>query len=83
MSSDHFEAKSISDGFRLAVEKMKERGYRISAGSFAEHSSVHVFSVETNGPATYNHSKHHIDVLIKPYVDVSFTSMQDWQGGAA
>ena len=70
---------TIQEGFRLACEIMRKAGYRVSAGSFAEHSSVHVFSYECRGPATYNACKHSIDVLIHPTVDIPFTSIQDTQ----
>lgn len=70
---------TVQEGFRLACEMMRRAGYRVSAGSFAERSTVHVFSVETHGPGTFNHPRHSIDVLVEPCVNVPFLSIQDTQ----
>ncbi len=70
---------TIQDGFRLACEMMRKAGYRVSACSFAEHSTVHVFSYECWGPATYGSCKQGIDVDVFPIVNVPFTSIQDTQ----
>ena len=77
MSYEHIRARSVIDGFRQATERMQSRGFRVSAGSYAEGSSVFVFSVATAGPGTYNASRHVVDVLIETGVDQPFLSIQD------